>query len=187
MTRLAALDRRLQELHVRTAETPLFNPVFQLGLELSRELESGGLTLGELESLVAELECHGLQSRAARLARLIGPVDPEVNDSSIARLAEEAGDDARLDLVEQVTQLLHECVVGGRIIGIERLERVARHAARLCFALHHHNVIHPARPQLHRHGKAGRACTWRPAQGRGAGPAAGWGGACLWSRAGRAP
>ncbi len=92
MTRLAALDQRLQELHVRTAETPLFNPVFQLGLELSRELESGQLTLGELESLVAELECQGLQSRAKRLARLVGPVDPEVNDTSIARLADLAAD-----------------------------------------------------------------------------------------------
>jgi len=48
MTRLAALDQRLQELHVRTAETPLFNPVFQLGLELSRELESGQLSLGRI-------------------------------------------------------------------------------------------------------------------------------------------
>ena len=69
MTRLAALDRRLQELHPRTAETPLFNPVFQLGLELSRELESGQLSLGELAELVAELECQGLQSRAERLAQ----------------------------------------------------------------------------------------------------------------------
>lgn len=92
MTRLAALDQRLQELHVRTAETPLFNPVFQLGLELSRELESGRLTLGELESLVGELECQGLQSRAERLARLVGPVDPAVNDASIARLAGEEAD-----------------------------------------------------------------------------------------------
>ena len=92
MTRLAALDQRLQELHVRTAETPLFNPVFQLGLELSRELESGQLSLGELAGLVAELECQGLQSRAERLARLTGPVDPDVNDASIARLASEEAD-----------------------------------------------------------------------------------------------
>ncbi len=92
MTSLAALDARLQELHLRTAETPLFNPVFQLGLELSRELESGRLSLGELTSLVAELECQGLQSRAERLARLIGPVDPEINDASIALLADEEAD-----------------------------------------------------------------------------------------------
>ena len=41
---VADLDRRLQELHVHTTETPLFNPVFQLGLELSRQLESGALS-----------------------------------------------------------------------------------------------------------------------------------------------
>jgi phosphoenolpyruvate carboxylase len=92
MTRLAALDQRLQELHARTAETPLFNPVFQLGLELSRELESGMLSLSELEALVAELECQGLQSRAERLARLAGPVDPALNDTSIARLADQEPD-----------------------------------------------------------------------------------------------
>ena len=92
MTRLAALDQRLKELHPRTAETPLFNPVFQLGLELSRELESGKLGLADLESLVAELECQGLQSRAERLTRLVGPVDPAVNDASIAQLTEEEPD-----------------------------------------------------------------------------------------------
>lgn len=92
MTDLAALDRRLQALHARTAETPLFNPVFQLGLELSRELESGKLSLAELEGLVAQLECQGLQARAERLARLVGPVDGAVNDASIARLADEEPD-----------------------------------------------------------------------------------------------
>lgn len=89
MTTLAALDARLQDLHTRTAETPLFNPVFQLGLELSRELESGKLSLAELEGLVAELECDGLQARAAQLARLAGPVDPAGNAASIAALAGE--------------------------------------------------------------------------------------------------
>ena len=39
MTLLAELDARLQALHPRTAETPLFNPVFQLSLELSRRLD----------------------------------------------------------------------------------------------------------------------------------------------------
>lgn len=92
MISLAALDARLQQLHARTAETPLFNPVFQLGLELSRQLESGLLTLADLDRLVTELECAGLQARAARLARLTGPVDPAVNAASIARLAGEEPD-----------------------------------------------------------------------------------------------
>jgi phosphoenolpyruvate carboxylase len=91
MSDIAALDRRLQELHERTVETPLFNPVFQLGLELSRQMEKGELTLDRIESLVAELECEGLMARARRLARIAGPVDPATNVARLKGLAE-AGD-----------------------------------------------------------------------------------------------
>ena len=86
---VADLDRRLQELHTRTAETPLFNPVFQLGLELSRQLESGELSLDAVESLVAELECEGLRARAARLNRLVAPLPPESNEERLRALAGE--------------------------------------------------------------------------------------------------
>jgi len=94
MTLLAQLDARLQELHARTAETPLFNPVFQLGLELSRQIESGALKLGEVAALVAELECEGLQARANRLHRLVAPLEPAANDARLAELAT-AGDFAQ--------------------------------------------------------------------------------------------
>ena len=86
---VADLDRRLQELHARTAETPLFNPVFQLGLELSRQLESGELSLDQVESWVAELECEGLRARAARLHRLVSPLEPEANEARLRELADE--------------------------------------------------------------------------------------------------
>jgi phosphoenolpyruvate carboxylase len=91
MSEIAALDRRLQELHERTVETPLFNPVFQLGLELSRKMENGELTLDQIEAMVAELECEGLLARARRLNRLAAPVDPAVNIARIKGMAE-AGD-----------------------------------------------------------------------------------------------
>jgi phosphoenolpyruvate carboxylase len=87
MSELAALHARLQELHARTAETPLFNPVFQLGLELSRRIEKGELSLGDVAALVTELECDGLQARAERLARLVAPVDPGENAARVATLA----------------------------------------------------------------------------------------------------
>jgi phosphoenolpyruvate carboxylase len=86
---VADLEGRLKELHAHTAETPLFNPVFQLGLELSRQLESGLLSLDEVDSLVAELECEGLRARAARLHRLVSPLDPAANEQSLRALAEE--------------------------------------------------------------------------------------------------
>lgn len=69
---------RLAELHRRTAETPLFNPVFQLSLDLSRMLEGGELDLPALEAMVSALECEGLQSRAEHLRRLVGPVDGDL-------------------------------------------------------------------------------------------------------------
>jgi len=79
MKTVADLTERLRQLHQRTQETPLFNPVFQLSLDLSRELEGGNLDLDGIESIVEELECDALQSRAARLRRFISPVDPEQN------------------------------------------------------------------------------------------------------------
>lgn len=83
MTTVADLEHRLAELHPRTAETPLFNPVFQLGLELSRQLETGALSLDEVEALVAEMECEGLRARAARLHRLVAPIDPAENEDRL--------------------------------------------------------------------------------------------------------
>src|SRR3546814_6603594 len=76
---VAVLIDRLGELHGRTRETPLFNPVFQLGLDISRALEAGELTLDGIAALVAELGCLSLQSRPARLRKLVNPV-AEVKD-----------------------------------------------------------------------------------------------------------
>ncbi len=73
MKTLAALEARLGELHQRTRETPLFNPVFQLSLDLSRALEGGELSLDDLTALVAELECDGLKARANKLRTLLAP------------------------------------------------------------------------------------------------------------------
>ncbi|HEU4819902.1 MAG TPA: phosphoenolpyruvate carboxylase [Qipengyuania sp.] len=65
------LLQRLAELAQRTAETPLFNPVFQLAHELSRALESGGIQLDQIEHWVYHLYSASIDSRAARLARLL--------------------------------------------------------------------------------------------------------------------
>lgn len=89
MKTVEALRERLQVLHQRTAETPLFNPVFQLSHDLSRQLEGGALSLDGVESLVAELECEALQSRAARLRRLVAPTDPAQNLERVAALLNE--------------------------------------------------------------------------------------------------
>ncbi len=90
MQSVADLSARLGALHERTSETPLFNPVFQLSLELSREIEAGELTLQTISAMIAELECDALQSRARRLRRLVQPVGIAANLTGFAqKLAEE--------------------------------------------------------------------------------------------------
>jgi len=83
MKNVADLTQRLSQLHSKTQETPLFNPVFQLSLDLSRDLESGELSLDEAEAMIAELECSALEGRAGRLRRLIGSADRETNEASL--------------------------------------------------------------------------------------------------------
>ncbi|HEY6817122.1 MAG TPA: phosphoenolpyruvate carboxylase, partial [Croceibacterium sp.] len=83
MKSVADLSKRLEVLHKRTEETPLFNPVFQLSLDLSRLLEAGELTLADCGALIAELECDALKSRAERLRRLVAPVAPDANGAAL--------------------------------------------------------------------------------------------------------
>ena len=82
---IPGLTRRLQELHVQTRETPLFNPVFQLSLDLSRKLENGELSLDTLQDLVSELDCDALQSRAKHLRRLVAPVSRQANLAALTQ------------------------------------------------------------------------------------------------------
>ena len=73
MKTASALRDRLRDLHGQTQDTPLFNPVFQLGLDMSRELEAGRLSLAEISDLTCELEKEALVARAERLKRLVRP------------------------------------------------------------------------------------------------------------------
>lgn len=85
----ASLGERLQALHRRTEETPLFNPVFQLAHELSRDLEAGRIGFDDFERAIAELEAEALTDRAARLARMVRPVDPDSNAAALADCLDE--------------------------------------------------------------------------------------------------
>jgi phosphoenolpyruvate carboxylase len=79
---LDSLAERLRVLHRETRRTPLFNPVFQLSLDISRALEGGAVGIEDLAALVDELEARSLDARAQRLRNLLQP------DASSARLAE---------------------------------------------------------------------------------------------------
>ncbi|MDB5725422.1 MAG: phosphoenolpyruvate carboxylase [Novosphingobium sp.] len=86
----AKLRDRLGILHQRTAESPLFNPVFQLSLDLSRDLEAGRLSLAEAGGLAAELGCESLLDRANRLVNLLAPMGIPENRAAFADLASAA-------------------------------------------------------------------------------------------------
>ena len=88
MKTISDFRERLQELHKLTEQTPLFNPVFQLSLDVSRTLESEESSLAALGSLVAELECEALQSRAAKLHGLVAPVSIADNQAQFRALVE---------------------------------------------------------------------------------------------------
>ncbi|MFM7378621.1 MAG: phosphoenolpyruvate carboxylase [Erythrobacter sp.] len=81
MKTVADLEARLGELHQRTRETPLFNPVFQLSLDLSRAIESGETSLDDVAALVAQLECDGLKARAHKLRRLLATAENCAEDA----------------------------------------------------------------------------------------------------------
>ena len=89
MRTLDTLTTHLANLHGRTAETPLFNPVFQTGLDLSRMLEGGDIDLDGFEAIVEELEAEAMGSRARRLQRVIAPAR---NDARLGELVEASGD-----------------------------------------------------------------------------------------------
>ncbi|WP_340587252.1 phosphoenolpyruvate carboxylase [Erythrobacter alti] len=88
MTGIADLTDRLQQLHRRTEETPLFNPVFQLAHDLSRELEAGEISLDDIEAAIAELEVKALGERAGRINRMVAPIDASSNEDALAETLE---------------------------------------------------------------------------------------------------
>ena len=92
MTTPDTLRDRLKALHVQTAQTPLFNPVFQLSLDVSRDLEAGRLGLADLDLLVEDLACEALHSRAGRLRRLLAPLGLADNAAALLRLVETSAD-----------------------------------------------------------------------------------------------
>ena len=147
MTLLDRLDARLNELHVNTAETPLFNPVFQLSLELSRRIESGDLPLSEVAGLVAELDCEGLLARAERLEKLVAPLDPQAN---LAALRAADGDDFAMFAARWRSPLLHVVFTAHPtfLLTPRQSEAVARAATQgaieagtACVAPHERDVI----------------------------------------------
>jgi phosphoenolpyruvate carboxylase len=108
MKNIADLRTRLKDMHGFTAQTPLFNPVFQLSFELSRGIEDGTLELGAVDTLVRELECEALQSRADKLIKLLAPMAISDNLAAFRALVEQSADAGFEDFAHRwSTPLLH--------------------------------------------------------------------------------
>jgi phosphoenolpyruvate carboxylase len=88
----AALRDRLKDLHKLTEQTPLFNPVFQLGLDLSREIEGERLSLEDVSGLISALECESLQSRSRQLHKKLAPVTLNKNTARFQEILGQSSD-----------------------------------------------------------------------------------------------
>jgi phosphoenolpyruvate carboxylase len=93
MNRIAPYHERLKTLHKQTAETPLFNPVFQLSLDMSRDIEGGALSMADVEGLVEALEAEALRSRASRLNALVAPTASSDNQARFRKIVEASAAD----------------------------------------------------------------------------------------------
>lgn len=89
----AALSERLAALHRRTGETPLFNPVGQLGFEISRALEAGHVSLDDIAETSRACERDAFAARAGRLHRFCAPLDAGANIERLEALASRTADD----------------------------------------------------------------------------------------------
>ena len=158
MNTSADLRTRLGTLHLRTAESPLFNPVFQLSLELSRALESGVLSLTGASGMVAELECESLVSRANRLVGLLAPVTTEDNVKALRSLAAAQGDFAAF--AKRWSHPLFHIVFTAHptfLLSPAQSDAVAKAASSGAITEAAVCIVDPARPAItldHEHGEA---------------------------------
>lgn len=86
---IETLSARLAALYMQTDQTPLFNPVAQLGFELSRAIESGGAGAQGYETQVADFEQWAFTHRAKRFGQLLAPTAEGENTRIVSGIAED--------------------------------------------------------------------------------------------------
>jgi phosphoenolpyruvate carboxylase len=126
------LISRLAELYDSADESPLLNPVAQLGFELSRKLEAGALGLNELDESTRALLQEAFLTRAARLHDFLAPTEPAANEARFCALAT-ASATAGYDLfVDRWTRPLLGCVFTAHptfLLSPSAYRALAQHAA----------------------------------------------------------
>ena len=104
------LMSRLAELYDGTGESPMSNPVAQLGFELSRKLEAGALGLDELDESTQVLVQEAFLTRASRLHDLLAPTEPTANEARFSALATASAKNGYDVFVDRWTRPLLGCV-----------------------------------------------------------------------------
>ncbi len=104
------LMSRLAELYDGVGESPMSNPVAQLGFELSRKLEAGALVLDDFEESAGVLVQDAFLKRASRLHDFLAPTEPTVNEARFSALATDSASNGYDDYADRWTRPLLGCV-----------------------------------------------------------------------------
>ncbi|GER01903.1 hypothetical protein JCM17845_25260 [Iodidimonas gelatinilytica] len=77
---------RLEELRLRRAEDPSFNPIWRLACDLSARIETGTLSRGDLCRLCSHLLDRSLEDRAGWMRSMLEPLSGEDNEARLRAL-----------------------------------------------------------------------------------------------------
>jgi phosphoenolpyruvate carboxylase len=73
----------------RGTEDPFGNPILSVALAISRQIDSGELSSGDVAALVVHLRDAAFARRAARIAAYVGGTDPAANDAALGLVAQQ--------------------------------------------------------------------------------------------------
>ena len=104
------LTKRLKALYARTSESPMFNPVAQLGFELSRKLEANTNNLDDFNSTIGKFEHDAFRRRARHLNQLLAPTNNTTNHRQIRKLAKQSANGNYANFSLQWSRPLLHCV-----------------------------------------------------------------------------
>src|ERR1700733_13169993 len=80
----AALAQELLDLTARLGaradEDPFGNPVLLVSLAITRQLDTGSLSEGNIEALIRHLRDAAFEDRAGRIGAYLGGIDTAIND-----------------------------------------------------------------------------------------------------------
>ena len=75
-------------LGARADEDPFGNPVLLVSLAITRKLDTGSLTEGDISALIRHLRDAAFHDRAVRIPTYLGGIDQATNDGILASLAQ---------------------------------------------------------------------------------------------------